>query len=210
MKEGRCSCDVLWLLLLISVYFMEFVIRLLVFADLVSFFFFVKFFQLPQSLHSCKLSPPWLVHSASIIETPQTTKSGRPGISANWSNALWKGGGGVELRASWFDYLENATRGVIFFFLILEPKNNGGIVVYLHLPFLTKRAVWDGNVYQVYFPTCLFHAWPPISSANWIDYLQYISRFICSFHHLHITLIHSCKTVVFLREILQNNWLTQL
>ena len=121
-----------------------------------------------------------------------------------------RGGGGGELGASWFDYLENATRGVIFFFWILEPKNNGGIVVYLHLPFLTKRAVWDGNVYQVYFPTCLFHAWPPISSANWIDYLQYISRFICSFHHLHITLIHSCKTVVFLREILQNNWLTQL
>ena len=147
MKEGRCSCEVLWLLLLISMYFMEFVIRLLVIADLVSFFFFfVTFFQLPQSLHSCKLSSPWLVHSASIIETPQTTKSGRPGISANWSNALWGGGGGVERRASWFDYLENATRGVFFFFLILEPKNNGGIVVYLHLPFPTKRAVWDGNV----------------------------------------------------------------
>ena len=101
-------------------------------------------------------------------------------------------------------------REAFFFFLILEPKNNVGIVVYLHLPFPTKRAVWDGNVCQVYFSTCLFHAWPPISSANWIDYLQYISRFICSFHHLHITLIHSCKTVVFLREILQNNWLTQL
>ena len=95
MKEGRCSCKVLWLLLLISMYFMEFVIRLLVFADLVSFFFFfVTFFQLPQSSHSCKLSSPWLVHSASIIETPQTTKSGRPGISANWSNALWGEGGG--------------------------------------------------------------------------------------------------------------------
>ena len=99
MKEGRCSCKVLWLLLLISMYFMEFVIRLLVFADLVSFFFFfVTFFQLPQSSHSCKLSSPWLVHSASIIETPQTTKSGRPGISANWSNALWGEGGG---RLNW-------------------------------------------------------------------------------------------------------------
>ena len=122
MKEGRCSCKVLWLLLLISMYFTEFVIRLLVFADLVSFFFFfVTFFQLPQSSHSCKLSSPWLVHSASIIETPQTTKSGRPGISANWSNALWGEGVGVELRASWFDYLENATRGV-FFFLNFRTK----------------------------------------------------------------------------------------
>ena len=122
MKEGRCSCKVLWLLLLISMYFMEFVIRLLVFADLVSFFFFfVTFFQLPQSSHSCKLSSPWLVHSASIIETPQTTKSGRPGISANWSNALWGGGGGggggralIQHSCSFFTKIPHP----VFFFFI--------------------------------------------------------------------------------------------
>ena len=108
MKEGRCSCEVLWLLLLISMYF--------------------TFFQLPQSLHSCKLSSPWLVHSVSIIETPQTTKSGRPGISANWSNALWGGGGDwTEGKLVWLLRKCDARRFFFFNFRTKKYRGHRGI-----------------------------------------------------------------------------------
>ena len=87
---------------------MEFVIRLLVFGDLVSFFFFfVTFFQLPQSLHSC-----------TQLQLLKHLKPQRAGVQEFLQTGamLFEGGGGVELTASWFDYLENATRGVFFFF----------------------------------------------------------------------------------------------
>lgn len=112
MKESRCSCEVLWLLLLFFMFLWSLLFVWLVLLKSFHFVFRNIIFLTPAILALMQTVFPL---TRALRFNYWNTSNHKERASRNFCKLDQCSLEGGELRASWVDYLENATRGVFFF-----------------------------------------------------------------------------------------------